>query len=57
MARQLPQPLPSSNIDIVNLTRLLNRLEYNVLSPSADTKSLRSSAHRARVNAVRTTPI
>ncbi|KAK2750411.1 hypothetical protein FQN57_003891 [Myotisia sp. PD_48] len=36
----------------INLTQLLSRLESNLLSPSADLKSLvRSEYHRARVNA------
>lgn len=42
------------DLDSLNLTRLLARLEQNILSSSADLKLLRQSRyHRARVGAVR----
>lgn len=43
----------SDTLAAMNLTRLLARLEHNLLSPSADLKPLRRSPyHRARVGAV-----
>lgn len=42
------------DLDSLNLSRLLARLEQNILSSSADLKLLRQSRyHRARVGAVR----
>jgi hypothetical protein len=43
-----------SDVAVINLTRLLTRLEQNLLSSSTDLKLLRQSRyHRARVGAVR----
>jgi hypothetical protein len=45
------------DLDSLNLSRLLARLEQNILSSSADLKLLRQSRyHRARVGAVRCAP-
>jgi hypothetical protein len=44
----------SPDLKILNLSRLLTRLEHNLLSPSADFKSLRRNEYqRMRIAAVR----
>ena len=54
MARSSPiLQQQTTDLTAVNLTRLLQRLEQNILSPNADTKTLRIPPHRARVVAVR----
>lgn len=55
MTRTIYRPVAAeeSDLAVLNLTRLLARLEHNLLSPSADLKPLRQSEyHRARVAAV-----
>ncbi|KAL4806698.1 hypothetical protein BDV18DRAFT_138049 [Aspergillus unguis] len=47
-----PATTDPSDLSSLNLTRLINRLEYNLLSSNADLKSLRRSEYqRMRVNA------
>lgn len=55
MTRTIYRPVAAeeSDLAVLNLSRLLARLEHNLLSPSADLKPLRQSEfHRARVGAV-----
>ncbi|KAK2764329.1 hypothetical protein FQN54_009021 [Arachnomyces sp. PD_36] len=50
MVRAVPEAYASSDLTYLNLTRLLSRLEQNILSSSADLKALQqSSFHRTRV--------
>ncbi|KAJ9194766.1 hypothetical protein DTO166G4_304 [Paecilomyces variotii] len=54
MTRTIYRPVAAeeSDLAVLNLSRLLARLEHNLLSPSADLKPLRQSEfHRARVGA------
>ncbi|GAD98384.1 predicted protein [Paecilomyces variotii No. 5] len=54
MTRTIYRPVAAeeSDLAVLNLSRLLSRLEHNLLSPSADLKPLRQSEfHRARVGA------
>jgi hypothetical protein len=52
---QISSASPTSpDLKILNLSRLLTRLEHNLLSPSADLKSLRRNEYqRMRIAAVR----
>jgi hypothetical protein len=52
---QISSTSPTSpDLKILNLSRLLTRLEHNLLSPSADLKSLRRNEYqRMRIAAVR----